>query len=751
MTTTTSPPMRVAHYEVIELLDSEGAMRTYRARDLSSHQAVTLKLMLQDSDDERVAAKLAKFRERARLSAKLKHPGIVEVFEYGEDGPLAFIASEFVEGCRLKPQLRIPLADAASVIVQLLEALECAHVQGVAHFGLKPSSLVLTSKGQLKIAGFGVSDLEQTMPSYLAPEQLEGSPLDYHVDLFSTGILFYELLTGNNPHSGTQEDACNWESLPPENYPSSVNPDVPVVFDAICAKALEKHPQDRYSSARVFCEDVHRAFRDTFGSPISRLVSNETVVSMFLATLRGNLKKKRPGRTSPKVPLKASLSFQGGTSNEEVLQRVAQELAAFLGPLANSVVKEAASVTDDVDKLYELVAESLGGAEERRAFLAGKPAYVKQKNRESRPRLDSPVEEAAVLNGEMDMQRSARPQAELRPETSFPPVDRFRMEKSSPRNEKAELPRRSKGESAKLGAEPAAQPRHSQGRAPEFSINSRFEELLGKQPENLAGYLKPEPPELNHVLHAFVAVTNALLARHAEKNRPVGLTPESIVFDRLGNATIRVSSSTVPPGSTLDGAVGSPRYAAPEIFNDKNHDQSDGQEGAASSADIYTLGFMFYEILLGKELFSKTFPSQRSDLDWLRWHADPKSKAPALRQLQPEHPAALSDLLESMMAKEASSRLSEAALLLSRLRVIAQQTDKTIIARPASRPKKSAPSPSPSAQKDRLRKMIALVLFLAACALVVWQNPDFYQRLVPLYHRYFTPHAAVDGAQPSKQ
>src|SRR5215469_1781130 len=174
MITTTSQPMRVAHYEVIELLDNDGAVRTYRARELSSHQPVTLKLMLQDFEGERVAAPLALFRERARLSAKLKHPGIIEVFEYGEDGPMAFIASEFVEGCRLKPQSRIPVADAASVIVQLLEALECAHAQGVAHFGLKPSSLVLTSKGQLKIGGFGVSDLGQTMPSYLAPEQRDG-------------------------------------------------------------------------------------------------------------------------------------------------------------------------------------------------------------------------------------------------------------------------------------------------------------------------------------------------------------------------------------------------------------------------------------------------------------------------------------------------------------------------------------------------------------------------------------------------
>src|SRR5262249_6789976 len=162
--------------------------------------------------------------------------------------------------------------------VQLLEALECAHVQGVAHFGLTPSCLVVTSEGQLKIRGFGASDPGETMPSYLAPEQLDGSPLDHQVDLFSAGILFYELLTGNHPYSGTAGDALNRESLSSKNYPSRMNTDVPRAFDPICAKALEKHQEDRYRTARAFCADVLRAFRDAFGSSPSQRVSNETVV-----------------------------------------------------------------------------------------------------------------------------------------------------------------------------------------------------------------------------------------------------------------------------------------------------------------------------------------------------------------------------------------------------------------------------------------------------------------------------------------
>src|SRR5262249_16650892 len=152
----------------------------------------------------------------------------------------------------------------------------------------------------------------------------------------------------------TAGDALNRESLSSKNYPSRMNTDVPRAFDPICAKALEKHQEDRYRTARAFCADVLRAFRDAFGSSPSQRVSNETVVSIFLTTLRGDLRKKRAGRASQKVPSKASHSFEGPAWHEELLRRVAQELAAFIGPLAKSVVKEAASVTNDLDKLYEL-------------------------------------------------------------------------------------------------------------------------------------------------------------------------------------------------------------------------------------------------------------------------------------------------------------------------------------------------------------------------------------------------------------
>jgi serine/threonine protein kinase len=273
-----------------------------------------------------------------------------------------------------------------------------------------------------------------------------------------------------------------------------------------------------------------------------------------------------------------------------------------------------------------------------------------------------------------------------------------------------------------------------------------LEELLGKQPGNLAGYLRQKPPQMNELIHALVAATDALVTRYAATGKGGGLTPESICFDRMGKATIRVSTSTVPQGSTLDGVVGSPRYAAPEIFAEK----SAGADAPVASADIYALGFMFYEILLGRELFQKTFAGQKSDLDWLRWHADPKSKAPLLKTLLPEHPAALSELLESMMAKDAARRMTDPATILSRLRGIAQQADKTVIVRkpaPQMKPPARRTSSLSKGRKTIARLSVAVILALVISGFVTWKNPNLHRKLLYWLHNSVHIHSTASTGQ----
>src|SRR4029077_8887764 len=130
---------------------------------------------------------------------------------------------------------------AVSVIVQLLEALEYAHSREVAHCGVKASGLLLTSKGQIKIMDFGISDLDRTMPGYVSAEPLDDSSPDRRVDLLAAGILFYELLTGMRPFS-IPEDVVRVVSR--GQPPSNTNPDVSAVLDEVCARALQERPKD---------------------------------------------------------------------------------------------------------------------------------------------------------------------------------------------------------------------------------------------------------------------------------------------------------------------------------------------------------------------------------------------------------------------------------------------------------------------------------------------------------------------------
>jgi hypothetical protein len=461
------------------------------------------------------------------------------------------------------------------------------------------------------------------------------------------------------------------------------------------------------------------------------------------------LRKKSTRQVSHETSLSLPPSLLRLGWEENTLRRVAQELGAFIGPLAKTVVKEAAAKTQDLDKLYEFAAESLERPDERRAFLSGKPGLLAKDSKEA----PSPGEPALAVGEESPNVRS-KGEPKRKGEAS-PPVQRQVNVKAenSPAFNSDRLPSGRRENTSPSKAAPVA-PQASMSSVPlknsgvdvsESDIYSRLEEVLGKQPENLAAYLKQKPREADEVIHAFVAASDALVKRYAEKSKSAGLTPENICFDRLGKATIRVSTTTVLTGSTLDGAMGSPRYAAPEIFTEK----SDGTEPSPARADIYTLGFMFYEILMGAELFGATFAAQRSDLDWLRWHGDPKSKAPSLKQLLPDFPAVLSDLMEAMTTKDVATRISDPAVVYSRLRNIAQQSDKTIIARKPIEPlRKPAVAPVRAKGKRKGVGMTVVFVVLAICGLMAWRNPELWRWIVPLYHHYVAPASSEETGQP---
>jgi len=701
-------PKNIRQYEISELLARNGALRVYRALDTRDRHSVMLKTVPLDLGNRDVAAAIAQLKKEAQVSSALRHPGILQVFEYGEDEGLAYLALEFAEGCFLKPKLRLPIVDSGSGITQLLGALDYAHQQSVLHLGIHPGCLLLNSKGQLRVTDFGVRNMQGEASAYSAPEVLAGAEIDARADIFSVGAWFYELLTGVSAFSDPPPGQ-NGQQLRP---PSAANRSVPEVLDSVCLKAIAGSPSDRYPSAQAFLNEVRSAYEAGLGAPPNEQLSNEVVVSVFLSSLRGGARASRSKQQVTPSPAKPEAPHPQSSNtvwSDQALRTIEKQLARHIGPVARVVVKNAAARSKNVEDLYQIAAESLGTDQERRAFLEGRVSDEAMRAAIPAPQIRPGSEEPTVGNHEsVPIVRSTKPPANAARPVAPPPVQ---PPVSVPEVSSVPKPK------------PSAPAQSSQQQADPQMVE-RLEQLLGKQPESFAGYLTEEPADVDHVIYAFISATEALVRLYAEGGKTGGLAPQNIRFDRLGKATIQASppNSTSLQGATSFGSMGSPRYAAPEMFKETNT----GTNAPALLPDIYAMGFMFYEILLGKKLFRQTFSAQRSDLDWLRWHSDGKMKAPAAKSLLPGRPAALSDLIQAMIEKDPGARASDLKDIIARLRSIAQQSSRTVVSGKPPAPVRAA---TESAQRRGFPWLTAAVIVVALllAALLIWQMPAFRQ------------------------
>jgi serine/threonine-protein kinase len=352
-------PTHLGKYEIQGVL-GKGAMGVvYKARDPHIERTVAIKTVRKDLIDADLAASfLARFRNEARAAGRLHHPNIVGVYEYGEADDIAYIAMEYVDGIGLREYLnrkaRFEFQQIVAILTQLLSALDFAHSQGVVHRDIKPANLILTSSGALKVADFGIarvdaSNLTMTgmvmgTPSYMAPEQCQGLPSDHRADLFSVGVVFYELLTGRKPFDGSIESItyriCHEDARPP----SALSPlALPPAVDAMMATALAKRPDDRFQHARAF----HFALRLAAGDAQPARSGGETTV-MNLADL----------------PLQSSAHAFDDAS----LSTAERRLVKFVGPMARIFVRQAAAQAHDDRELYALLAERIDDAAERERF-----------------------------------------------------------------------------------------------------------------------------------------------------------------------------------------------------------------------------------------------------------------------------------------------------------------------------------------------------------------------------------------------
>jgi serine/threonine-protein kinase len=266
----------LGRYKINGVLGKGAMGLVYDALDPQLDRRVAIKTIITKNLDEATAKHYAmRFKREVRAVAKVNHGNIVQVYDFGTEGDLNYIVMEYIQGKELKDsfdsQHRFDLETIFRMMAELLEALHFAHQAGVIHRDIKPANVMVDVKGHVKLADFGVARVndpdaegEKTRvgavigtPSYMSPEQTQGQPIDHRTDLFSAGILFYQLLTGEKPFDGTGWGLAKKIIQDDPVWPSTIL-EVPPAFDRVVAKALAKEPDQRYQTARKFAEDLKR-------------------------------------------------------------------------------------------------------------------------------------------------------------------------------------------------------------------------------------------------------------------------------------------------------------------------------------------------------------------------------------------------------------------------------------------------------------------------------------------------------------
>ena len=275
MSTTNAAPAALGKYQIRGVL-GRGAMGTvYDGWDPAIGRRVAIKTVRRlDNDDPEAQEALLRFKNEAQAAGRLSHPNIVAVYDYGESDEVAFIVMEFVEGQSLKQRLDakecFPVAETVRIMEQVLTGLQFSHDRGVIHRDIKPGNVMMTRDGQVKLADFGIARIESSVmtqagtmlgtPAYMSPEQLMGQTVDARSDIYSSGVLLYQLLTGERPFEGglqaIRHKALNTVAL----RPSDISVTAPPSLDPIVARAMARRPADRYPNAAAFANAMREAF-----------------------------------------------------------------------------------------------------------------------------------------------------------------------------------------------------------------------------------------------------------------------------------------------------------------------------------------------------------------------------------------------------------------------------------------------------------------------------------------------------------
>jgi serine/threonine-protein kinase len=356
-------PASIGKYK-IECILGKGAMGlVYKAFDTNIDRTVALKVLHRHLlEGEQGKDFEQRFIQEAKAAARCLHPNIVTIFDFGVQDGMPFIVMEYIDGVELKDQLQsgksFSFVVVLDIISQVLEALAYAHHNGVVHRDIKPANIMLMDNGRVKVSDFGVARLDNSeltstgmmvgTPNYMSPEGMHGFQVDNRSDLYSVGVLLFELLTGQRPYSGLSLD----EAVAPLDACETIDPLNRVRVRPIILKALQGKPAQRFQDAAAFLEALISIMSES-GSEQGTVIYQPTKVV----------------RIAKNITADTDQTGSIATLHPDVLSSIESSLIRFVGPSAKVLIKKYSKDVRSLEELSMTLAKKIPNDSERAEFL----------------------------------------------------------------------------------------------------------------------------------------------------------------------------------------------------------------------------------------------------------------------------------------------------------------------------------------------------------------------------------------------